>query len=771
MIDSHYPDYTSHPAVQRAPYTYVAGEIESPAVTIITVLTSKKRDWADTALTIARQSFLAFEWHVVDTTDDEAEIAAAQSVAAQYPYIHYHQSPGTTIAAARNWAARQAQGDFLLFLEAGDLLEGTAIEKWYWFLLVHRNYGAVSSGAVFFGGFQKLDHIVPPRIFAFPREGDAYRTFVIRRETYEQIGGYSETVSKHDREVDFWFRFAGTGLLSGALPEYLKWCPTQEEKDPNVVLAPVHKAEYRAPWEWSGIFASNRFGWMHELFEFKPNNVAVTSRANRLVASKPRILLAIPFLSLGGSEKAALDIIEQLVHHGWDVTVLSTSDKKNDWYCEFARYTPDIFILPHFVDPDVIPHHWVAFVDYLMQSRGFDAVLIANNTFVMHLLPYLKARYPKCAFAMVRHADIWPRMAQEYHPLLDVVFVSYNGIRRKMIENGFNVDNVEVYTTNVDTKTWHPDPVARQQVRAWLNIPQDVPVIVFSARLVDMKQPQIMAEVVKQLRDKGHRIAGIVTGQGPRLQWLKDFVTEHNLQDVLHVVGRLTSADMPRFMSAGDIFFLPSQMEGIAVSIFEAMACGMTVVSADIGGQSELVTPDCGVLISREPEDTECSRYLEVFEQLLADPAKLAAMKAAATTRINEHFRIEQMGQQIHTRLLRAVEYARHRQATEVPECYARASAAAAAEVAFGERIHATLEGYIEEIREEYERQITALKQAAASTCHHVGGPHLKLWSRVSQKAVRGARRACGGVGRRARRLASRCVTPILARAKSRLAE
>jgi glycosyltransferase involved in cell wall biosynthesis len=52
-------------------------------------------------------------------------------------------------------------------------------------------------------------------------------------------------------------------------------------------------------------------------------------------------------------------------------------------------------------------------------------------------------------------------------------------------------------------------------------------------------------------------------------------------------------------MAATDIFFLPSQWEGIALTLFEAMAMQLVPVAADVGGQRELVTPDCGFLISQ----------------------------------------------------------------------------------------------------------------------------------------------------------------------------
>jgi len=72
------------------------------------------------------------------------------------------------------------------------------------------------------------------------------------------------------------------------------------------------------------------------------------------------------------------------------------------------------------------------------------------------------------------------------------------------------------------------------------------------------------------------------------------------------------------------------------------MAMGAVPVSADVGGQSELVTPDCGVLIKLGPG--EIPAYTQALLELLVDPAARNAMAARARQRICEHFSLQEMG-------------------------------------------------------------------------------------------------------------------------------
>jgi glycosyltransferase involved in cell wall biosynthesis len=72
-------------------------------------------------------------------------------------------------------------------------------------------------------------------------------------------------------------------------------------------------------------------------------------------------------------------------------------------------------------------------------------------------------------------------------------------------------------------------------------------------------------------------------------------------------------------MAASDIFFLPSRWEGIALTIYEAMSSGLAVLASDVGGQRELVTPECGILLPSEPRGDQAARHAAALEQLIRD--------------------------------------------------------------------------------------------------------------------------------------------------------
>jgi glycosyltransferase involved in cell wall biosynthesis len=79
---------------------------------------------------------------------------------------------------------------------------------------------------------------------------------------------------------------------------------------------------------------------------------------------------------------------------------------------------------------------------------------------------------------------------------------------------------------------------------------------------------------------------------------------------------------------------LPSRIEGLSQSLLEAMALGLPVIASRAGGNPDLVTEDCGLLVPpREP-----AAWAAAFERLLADDGLASRFGAAGRLRVRTHF-------------------------------------------------------------------------------------------------------------------------------------
>ena len=83
---------------------------------------------------------------------------------------------------------------------------------------------------------------------------------------------------------------------------------------------------------------------------------------------------------------------------------------------------------------------------------------------------------------------------------------------------------------------------------------------------------------------------------------------------------------------------LPSLSEGMSNAVMEAMAAGRPIVATDVGGTPELLR-DRGMLVP--PGDPPA--LAAAIEQLLADPARAAALGQRARAWSRAHLRLDQM--------------------------------------------------------------------------------------------------------------------------------
>jgi glycosyltransferase involved in cell wall biosynthesis len=659
MIDPAAPDFTRTPASPGGPqYDYAPlTESMSPMISIVTVLPEPGKQLQATARTILGQSLSQWEWLIVGDPSSLAPVRAELvHGGSSAPRIQFLDVPTKHAVAARNAGTRAARAPFVVFLESGDLLEPSALEKMLWFLISFPEYAFVATHVVALDNPPRLDYDGFHEPGKFLQNQFRRSPALVRRETFTTVGGFDESLDVLRSEQDFWLRCAKKGLWGSTVKEFLVWLSGRGDG---------HRLSDRGKPEIPDIQPR----W-HLPYDTIPNDLPLQ---NPLRKTRPRALFLLPWLTLGGSDKVNLDLVEQLTQrHGYEITVATTMTGDQSRMPLFAQFTPDVFVLQDFLRLVDYPR----FLRYLIESRQIDVVLMSHSHLGYQLLPYLRAHCPRATYVDYCHIEVeqwqnggYPRASVSYNALLDLAIVSTQHLQNWMVARGADPGRVEVCYTHIDPQGWAPDPQVRERVRRELSISDNARVILFAARLCEQKQPRVFAQVLRQLREKRVEFTALVVGDGEDRAWLEQFIREYDLRAQVKLLGATPYSRLPELMWASDIFFLPSQWEGIALSLFQAMASGLVIVGADVGGQRELVTSDCGVLLPRSDEATEVRRYTETLEQLLQDTARCAAFGHCARQRIAERFRDYEMGQ----RMVNLFQRARQLQETEPREVPSRA--------------------------------------------------------------------------------------------------
>lgn len=188
------------------------------------------------------------------------------------------------------------------------------------------------------------------------------------------------------------------------------------------------------------------------------------------------------------------------------------------------------------------------------------------------------------------HRWVWLRKARHWRRPIQIVTPS-RWLANCVGDSALMQDwPVRVIPNAIDMDFWNPMP--RAQARALLNLPQDVPLVLFGA-MGGSSDPRKGFEHLRQallrLHAQGRDLQLLVFGGGD---------VGADLPFVVHQPGEVTDpAQLRAIYAAADVFALPSRQDNLPNTGVEALACGTPIVGFDIGGMPDLIaTPELGHL-------------------------------------------------------------------------------------------------------------------------------------------------------------------------------
>lgn len=180
------------------------------------------------------------------------------------------------------------------------------------------------------------------------------------------------------------------------------------------------------------------------------------------------------------------------------------------------------------------------------------------------------------------------------------VFSVSESLRQHAASFGLPAEKVVVVGNGVDTEKFHGVP--RQTARDALGLPADARVLISVGALVERKGFHRVMECLPELRQRFPGLCYLVVGgPSPEGDWsreLRQRAKELGVDDCVRFLGALAPEALKGPLSAADVFVLATRNEGWANVFLEAMACGLPVVTTDVGGNAEVVADSrLGILV------------------------------------------------------------------------------------------------------------------------------------------------------------------------------
>jgi glycosyltransferase involved in cell wall biosynthesis len=170
----------------------------------------------------------------------------------------------------------------------------------------------------------------------------------------------------------------------------------------------------------------------------------------------------------------------------------------------------------------------------------------------------------------------------------------------------------------VDTSIFHPVNLSgKLEIRKNLGLPQKDVLVIYTGRLVSYKGLFTLLKSWEQVC-KEHGNASLLLVGGGSLDIynceddLRDYVQGNNLQDCVSFIGEVQNVS--HYLQAADIFVFPTEKEAFGISLIEAMACGLPVISTDIGGLKDILEHQYNGLVV---QSKDCQHLFQALEALI----------------------------------------------------------------------------------------------------------------------------------------------------------
>lgn len=209
----------------------------------------------------------------------------------------------------------------------------------------------------------------------------------------------------------------------------------------------------------------------------------------------------------------------------------------------------------------------------------------------------------------------------------------------ELVGRGVSPGKIAEIPNSVDVARFCPvDAQQKRLLRQVLHLPENGTIVIYTGRLVSYKGLPLLLEVWRAIKSSCQQVHLVLVGTGGLdihncEAELKAYVAANEVQESVRFTGRVHNVH--EYLQAADIFVFPTEREAFGISLIEAMACGLPVVSTPVGGVKDILQDRQNGLVV-QPENPQ--QLLEALGALITDSSLATRLGQAARQAVQDRY-------------------------------------------------------------------------------------------------------------------------------------
>lgn len=282
--------------------------------------------------------------------------------------------------------------------------------------------------------------------------------------------------------------------------------------------------------------------------------------------------------------------------------------------------------------PDIIHAHTAidGWVGLMIAKKYKIPVLCTFRGSDINIYPY----YGRLGMSLTR------KLISEAHQLVSVS-KALKGVANSIANPR---KEISVVYNGCDMATFSYNEAICRRIRGRLGISEEEKVIMFVGNVIKTKGVFELINAFLELKRKYSKLHLIIIGDGPECKMINRLAEINGFAKKVHLIGKISQSEVASYLSAADLFTLPTYYEGLPNVVLEAMSCCLPIVATKVGGIPEIVKDGINGILIKE-KDT--NSLIEALEYLLCHVEAAKTMGMNGRKMIEENFSWKQNAKKI----------------------------------------------------------------------------------------------------------------------------